>query len=87
LALDKLKDDQERGARRALIEQLFEDHYEHRRRVYKINFIRGLFFGLGSVIGGTVVIAIVIWLLTLFVDFPLIGDYFETLQQTLENEQ
>jgi hypothetical protein len=82
--LDNFKNDQEKGARRAVLEELFNDYYIHRRRVYKMNFFRGIFFGLGSVIGGTIVLAIAVWLMTLFIDFPVIGDYFQSLKQAIE---
>ena len=35
-----------------------------------MNFVRGIFFGVGSVLGGTVVIAMIIWVLSLLVDLP-----------------
>jgi hypothetical protein len=43
-----------KGAGRALLEDLFEDYYKHRKRLYFMNLVRGLFFGFGSVIGGTI---------------------------------
>lgn len=61
----KVQDAHERGARRALLEDLFNDMNRSRFTVYKLNFFRGLSFGLGSVLGGTVVIALLIWLLNM----------------------
>ena len=58
-----IKDGNERGAREAVLEDLFNDFNRNRFTIYKLNFFRGIFFGLGSVLGGTVVIAILIWLL------------------------
>ncbi len=68
--ISKIKKDNEVGARRAILEDLFYDFHKTRRQVYGINFVRGLMFGVGSVLGGSVVIGIVIWLLTLLVDLP-----------------
>ena len=53
-----------------IVEVMFEDFYKKKWRIYSMNFFRGIFFGVGSVLGGTVVIAIFIWLLSLFVDLP-----------------
>lgn len=53
----------ERGAREAVLEDLFNDFNRNRYVIYKMNFFRGVFFGFGSVLGGTVVVALVIWLL------------------------
>jgi len=68
----------------AMAEELFEDYYRHRRQVYKMNFFRGIFFGLGSVLGGTVVVALILWVLSFFVNFPLFGDYLRQTQQTIQ---
>lgn len=67
-----------------MLEELFNDFYAQRHKVYKINFFRGIFFGLGSVIGGTIVIGIIISITSLFVDFPVIGDFFQNTQNSLE---
>lgn len=53
----------EKGAREAVLEDLFNDFNRNRYIIYKMNFFRGVFFGFGSVLGGTVVVALVIWLL------------------------
>lgn len=53
----------EKGAREAVLEDLFNDFNRNRYVIYKMNFFRGVFFGFGSVLGGTVVVALVIWLL------------------------
>lgn len=51
-------------AEERVLEDLFYDLYRNRSRVYKTNFFRGIFFGLGTFLGGTVVVAIVILILT-----------------------
>lgn len=80
----KFKDGQMKGAQEALLQDVFQDFYRNRRQIYKMNFVRGIFFGLGSVLGGTVVIAVLIWILSWFVDFPLIGQYFKELMHTVQ---
>lgn len=60
-----VKDNNEKGAREAVLEDLFNDFNRNSFTIYKFNFLRGIFFGLGSVLGGTVVIALLIWLLNL----------------------
>lgn len=76
--------DQEKGASSALAEELFYDLYKDRKRIYKINFFRGIFFGLGSVLGGTLLIAVLVWLLSLFGNLPVIGEPFRGAQDTIE---
>lgn len=77
-AAHKLREDNERGARQAILEDLFYDFHKSRRQVYLMNFVRGLFFGVGSVIGGTLVVAFVLSLLGLLVDIPGgVGDFIQ----------
>lgn len=66
----KIKKDNENGARVSLVEELFYDFNRSRHQVYKMNFVRGIFFGIGSAIGATVVIAVIAALLSLFTDLP-----------------
>lgn len=72
------------GARRTIIEELFNDMYNDRRNIYLMNFIRGIFFGLGTFLGGTIVVALVVWALSLFVNFPVIGDQVQKAQDSLQ---
>lgn len=74
----------ERSAKLATLEELFNDLYNDRHRIYKLNFVRGLLFGVGSALGGTVVIALVVWVLSLFVNVPFIGETFREAQQSIE---
>ena len=87
-AVKKVKEDNERGARNAILEDLFYDFHKSRRQVYLMNLIRGIFFGVGSVIGGTLVVAIAVWVLSLLVDIPGgIGDSIENIRDTVQQKQ
>lgn len=84
-AADRLKKDNEHGARQGLIEDLFYDFHRSRKQVYAMNFIRGIFFGLGSVLGGTVVIALLIWTLSATVDiFPPLADFINGIIDAMQ---
>jgi hypothetical protein len=67
-----------------LLESVFESGYYNHKRVYRINFARGLFFGLGSVLGGTIVLAILLWALSLFSEIPIIGNFVDAIETTVE---
>lgn len=86
-AVKKIKTDNERGARENFLEDLFYDFHRNRVQVYKMNFIRGIFFGLGSVLGGTVVIALLAWILSFFVQIPGIGQPIQDVQQTIREDK
>ncbi len=79
----RIKKDEENGARVAILEELFNDFHRNRRQVYFFNFIRGIFFGFGSVIGATVVLALVVGLLNVFTDIPGgLGDLIQSIIDT-----
>jgi hypothetical protein len=85
--VQKIKKDNERGARQAIIEDLFYDFNRSRAEVYKMNFIRGIFLGFGTVLGGTVVVALLVWILSFFVNIPGVGNSIEQVQQTIQSDQ
>ena len=82
----KVKKENELGARRAVLEDLFYDFHKSRKQVYMMNFFRGIFFGVGSVLGGTIVIALLVGLLSLMTDIPGgIGDFIQYVVDTVQN--
>lgn len=84
-AKNKVRDDQEKGAQKELLRQLFNDFHTDRLEIYKINFFRGIFFGLGSVLGGTVLIALMIFVVSQLADsIPFLSDFFRSIQLLLE---
>ena len=84
-AVHRVKKDNENGARKAIIEDLFYDFHRSRREVYLMNFLRGIFFGVGSVIGGTLVIALIASILGLLVDIPGgVGDFIQYIVNTVQ---
>lgn len=86
-AVRKVISDNENGARRGVMEDLFYDFHRSRQQVYWMNFFRGMFFGVGTVVGGTIVIAIVVWLLSLLVDIPGgVGDFIQYIVDTVQNK-
>lgn len=83
--VDKVKENNERGARTAILEDLFYDFNRNRHQVYLMNFIRGIFFGLGSVLGGTIVVALLIWILVhLSAAVPPLHNFLQSFIQPLQ---
>lgn len=84
---ENVKESNEQGARRTVIEDLFYDFNRSRTQVYRMNFIRGIFFGLGSVLGGTIVVAILLWILSAVGGvFPPLHDFFNGVTNTIESQ-
>lgn len=87
-AAHKVQRENELGARRAVLEDLFYDFHSSRKQVYTMNFVRGIFFGLGSVLGGTLVIALVVWLLSWLTDIPGgFGEFIQYVVDTVQNSK
>lgn len=66
------------------VSSIFETGYLDKKQAYKTSFIKGMFTGLGGAIGATVLVALLIWILSLFGNIPLIGRFTDKVQQTVE---
>jgi hypothetical protein len=53
------------------------EYLQSGKRILWVNFKAGIAKGFGITIGMTVVVGIFIWFLTMLVDLPLIGEYFQ----------
>ena len=85
---DTAKKQRDIDARRDVLEEIFNDIYDNRRRIYWVNFTRGLFFGMGSLIGGTIAITLGITLLSQFVDwFPILGDFINSIIEAMDRQK
>lgn len=78
----RIQKENELGARRAVLEDLFYDFHSSRKQVYAMNFVRGMFFGVGSILGGTIVVALLVWLLSWLTDIP--GGFGDFIQYVVD---
>jgi Fe2+ transport system protein B len=67
------------------LEVLFASNYINKRKLYLANFLRGIFFGVGSVLGATVVVVILLGILSLFEEIPLIGPVADKFTESINN--
>jgi hypothetical protein len=58
----------------------FLEYLKSGKRVFWINFRAGVAKGLGVTVGMTVVLGLLVWVLTMLVDLPLVGEYFKDAQ-------
>lgn len=66
------------------LEELYDAVRPERRALYWVSFWKGIFRGAGSVIGATLVVALMLWLLSLFSELPLIGNFMDSLRSAIE---
>ena len=84
-AVNRVKTDNERGARQNLMEELFYDFNRSKTQIFQVNFLRGIFFGIGSVLGGALILTIGAFILGLFVDLPGgVGDFVQKVLDAMQ---
>ena len=52
-------------------------------RIIWVNFLAGIFRGLGALIGASIVLALLVWVLSKLVDVPLVGEYAKEVKSTV----
>lgn len=67
------------------IEAIYDSVNPKKVALYKAAFIKGILGGVGGVIGATVVVALLLWFLSLFGSLPIIGGFLDTVQNTIES--
>lgn len=80
----QLAEEQLKYAPQAFLEDLFENYYSRRREIYFMNLVRGIFFGFGSLIGGTLVVALLLWILSVLNYIPFLDGIVNSVQESLQ---
>jgi hypothetical protein len=70
-----------------VVDGLLQSEYLDRRQAYKASFIKGIVGGAGGVIGATVLIALLLWFLSVFKEIPLVGPVVDTIRNTVQRKQ
>ena len=70
-----------------IVASVYETGFLDAAKSYKSSFIKGLFQGFGGVVGATIVVAILIWIMSLFSQVPLLGRLAENLRDTVQTGQ
>jgi hypothetical protein len=81
-----LTKDEAKAASKAL-EVLFTTEYVSKTELYKANFIRGIFFSIGTVIGAAFIVTLLLWLLSAFERVPLIAPVVDNIQNSIQSTQ
>ena len=61
----------------------YMEYLQSGKRIMWLNFKAGVAKGLGLTVGMTVVLGIFVWILTMLVNLPIVGEYFGDAEQFL----
>lgn len=68
-----------------MLVNIYETGYIDRNQAYKMSFIKGLLSGLGGVVGATLVLALILWFVSLLGNLPFLERISDNVTQTLNN--
>ncbi len=69
------------------LEYLLAAGYVSRKKLYFENFMRGMFSSIGSIIGATIILGLLFWILSLLDNIPLFGGFLDALQRTVDSKR
>ncbi len=69
-----------------LLVSIYETGYIGRKELFRVTFLKGIITGFGSVVGATIVIALLLWIISLLDRTPLVDRLIDSkkIQQTLQ---
>ncbi len=66
-----------------MIQEFYDSGYTNRKQALVFSFLKGIAAGFGAFLGGTIVIVILLWLLSLFDQLPFVGPIFDGVNKAL----
>lgn len=82
-ARKKVKSDEELLELGKKMQNFFDLGYVARKEAFIFSFLKGLAAGAGAFIGGTLIIALLLWALSLFDTLPIVSNLVNAIQQGL----
>ena len=76
--------DQQRIEFAKQLEGFYEVSYADLKKILTFSFLRGMATGLGVFIGGTLVVALLLWMLSQLGHLPFIGDISKAAKQSIQ---
>jgi hypothetical protein len=67
------------------LEKIYDSVHPDRKRFYLMSFLAGILRGVGTIIGATVVIALILWILNLAGHVPFIGQFTDNIRHTIQS--
>lgn len=70
-----------------MLQSIYETGYTNPAQAYRFSFLKGIAAGFGGVIGATIVVAILAWVLSFFHNVPLLNKLTDNVRSTVEHSQ
>ncbi len=64
---------------------VYESNYLSKKRMMWFSFLRGIAQGVGGFIGATIGVSIMLWLASIFLDFPILGSILKALEDFIKS--
>ena len=69
------------------LQTFYDLGYINRRQALTFSFLKGAVSGLGAVVGGTVILALLLFMLSKFDRVPLLGPVSDSIRSTIQNSK
>lgn len=66
------------------VEQVYVSGYASKKQLFKMSLYKGIGYGLGIFIGGTIIVALLAYTISQFETVPFLKDVLEPFQQTIQ---
>ena len=70
-----------------MLVSIYESGYLDKKQSYKTSFIKGMVSGFGGVLGATILVGLLIWVLSLLHDVPFVGRLVNNFRNTIQSRQ
>lgn len=79
--------DQQRIEFAKQIEMLYEAAHASTKKIFLLSLLKGVATGLGVFLGGTLVVALLLWILSLAGHVPFIGEVSQSAEQSIQQSK
>lgn len=69
------------------LQAFYDSGYIDRKQALGFSLLKGIAVGAGTVVGATVGVALLLWVLSLFSEIPFLGEITSKVQNTIETGQ
>lgn len=83
----KVRTNKEYEALGKMLSNIYDSGYIDHGTSYKQSFLKGLASGFGGVIGATIVVGLLLWILSAFKQVPLVGPFVDTFRSSVQQKR